>query len=550
VLPPELTSEVSAARFRQEIDLAAHLQHPHVLSVLASGAKGDLLYYIMPYVSGESLRHRLASSGRLPIADAVRILREISDALAYAHRKGIVHRDIKPENILLQEGHALLADFGVARAIDAAREGTLTGTGISVGTPAYMAPEQAAAEPNIDARADLYALGVVGYEMLTGELPFSGSSAQAVLVAQLTAPPPPTVHLRSDTPLGVNAAIARSLAKAPADRFATAEEFRDALDVTIAPTSPRMGWRALVGVGFAALAAVGVAAALRSNRHALVPEALDVNLIAVAPFDVTDTTLKLWHEGMVDVLSRNLDGAGSLHSVSPSVVISRWSGRADPISAVALGRSTGASLAIIGSLIRSGPDSVRAAVSLIDVSSGRTLGDVIDRRDATSRIDQLSDTLSMSLLRALARSRLTGPMQRSSLGTSSLPALKDFLQGEQLYRQSHFDSALVFFQRAVAIDSTFALAFKRASDAIVWGARDPDDLGTGYATRALRYNHGLSPRDSILITLIPRRGSDVALHPGQRVRRPARRLRRAACRCRSLPERSRVVVRARRLAVP
>jgi serine/threonine-protein kinase len=182
VLPAELANEVSATRFRREIEIAARLQHPHILPVLTAGVSGSLLYFIMPYVPGESLRHRLARERQLPMADALRVLREIADALAYAHANGVVHRDVKPENILLESGHAVLADFGIARALlQASTEGSLTATGLGIGTPGYMAPEQAAGERSVDARADVYALAVVGYEMIAGMPPFSGPSAQAVM---------------------------------------------------------------------------------------------------------------------------------------------------------------------------------------------------------------------------------------------------------------------------------------------------------------------------------------------------------------------------------
>src|SRR5213592_585934 len=187
LLPPEFASEVSAARFKQEIELAAHLQHPNILPLLTAGAKDDLLFYVMPFVSGESLRHRLTREGKLPIADAVRILHEMADALAYAHAEGVIHRDVKPENILLLGSHAVLTDFGVARALAEAQSGSrLTGTGVAIGTPAYMSPEQAAGEPQIDARADVYALAVVGYEMLAGFPPFAGRTAQSVIAAHFT----------------------------------------------------------------------------------------------------------------------------------------------------------------------------------------------------------------------------------------------------------------------------------------------------------------------------------------------------------------------------
>src|SRR5712691_5128635 len=230
LLPPEFTSEVSAARFKQEIELAAHLQHPNILPVLTAGAKDDLLFYVMPFVPGESLRHRLTREGRLPVLDAVRILHEIADALAQAHAEGVIHRDIKPENILLLGSHAVLTDFGVARALAESRSGSrLTDTGLALGTPGYMSPEQAAGERHIDARADVYALAVVGYEMLAGFPPFAGPTAQAVIAAHLTATPKPLTDARPDTPPQVANSIARALAKDPNARLRTAAEFRDAI---------------------------------------------------------------------------------------------------------------------------------------------------------------------------------------------------------------------------------------------------------------------------------------------------------------------------------
>src|SRR5512145_3347113 len=239
LLPPERASEVSEARFKQEIELAAHLQHPNILPVLIAGAKDDLLFYVMPFVSGESLRHRLTREGKLPVADAVRILHEVADALAYAHAQGVIHRDIKPENILLLGTHAVLMDFGVALALTEARSGArLTGTGVAVGTPAYMSPEQAAGERNIDARADVYALALVGYEMLAGVPRFAGPTAQVVLAAQIATPPTPLSHVRPDTPPEVANAIAAALAKDPNARLPTAAELRDAIGGAYGQAAP------------------------------------------------------------------------------------------------------------------------------------------------------------------------------------------------------------------------------------------------------------------------------------------------------------------------
>src|SRR5216117_795576 len=201
LLPPEFASEVSEARFKQEIALAAHLQHTNILPVLTAGARDDLLFYVMPFVTGESLRHRMTREGKLPVTDAVRVLHEIADALAYAHAEGVIHRDVKPENILLLGSHAVLTDFGVARALVEARSGgRLTDTGLALGTPGYMSPEQAAGERHVDARADVYALAVVGYEMLAGFPPFAGPTAQAVIAAHFTQTPKPLADLQPLSP--------------------------------------------------------------------------------------------------------------------------------------------------------------------------------------------------------------------------------------------------------------------------------------------------------------------------------------------------------------
>src|SRR2546422_2061893 len=187
VLPPEMAAGVNVERFEREIQLAARLQHPHIVPLLTAGASGDLLYYVMPFISGESLRVKLAREGELPIVETVRILREVVDALAYAHRNGVVHRDIKPDNILLSEGHAVVTDFGVAKAVSASAGGSsLTSLGVALGTPAYMAPEQAAADPHVDHRADIYAVGALAYEMLAGRAPVTAATPQALLAGQST----------------------------------------------------------------------------------------------------------------------------------------------------------------------------------------------------------------------------------------------------------------------------------------------------------------------------------------------------------------------------
>jgi serine/threonine protein kinase len=230
VLPPELTSDVMAARFRRETRVTSRLRHPNILTVITTGVRDGLLYYVMPFISGESLRERMDRERLMPIDESIGILRQIAGALAYAHEQGVIHRDIKPENILLQDGQAILADFGIASALALPGETAhtrLTRTGMTLGTVGYMAPEQSFGDP-VDHRADIYALGVLGHEMLAGSPPFTGATTQAILAANLTQPPPKLEYLRAEVPPRIARAIERALRKAAADRFQTAREFGEA----------------------------------------------------------------------------------------------------------------------------------------------------------------------------------------------------------------------------------------------------------------------------------------------------------------------------------
>src|SRR5580765_7535973 len=229
VLRPELSAVIGADRFVREIQTIAALQHPHILGLIDSGEVNGTAYYVMPFVEGESLRDRLNREKQLPISDAVRIASEAASALDYAHRHGVIHRDIKPENILLHDGQALVADFGIALAVANTGDGRLTETGMSLGTPKYMSPEQAMGERSVDARADVYALGCVVYEMITGEPPFTGATAQAIVAKVLTDAPRPMRDVRRSVPAQVDDAVATALEKLPADRFTSAAAFAAAL---------------------------------------------------------------------------------------------------------------------------------------------------------------------------------------------------------------------------------------------------------------------------------------------------------------------------------
>ena len=289
--PPDVSAGLSVERFRREIQLAARLQHPHIIPLLVAGARGRLLYYTMPFMAGENLRTRLGRTRELPVPEATRILRDVLDALGYAHSKAVVHRDIKPENILLSGNHALVLDFGVFKALANAADSSpgepiLTSTGIALGTPAYMAPEQALADPNVDARADLYALGVVAYEMLAGRTPFPGLSPQQTLGAQVSRKPPDITEFRPEIPPGLAAIIMRCLAKNPADRWQSADELYHALEpftttsgssapATPAPSEPFKWTPQRIAVaagvfGIVVAGLIGSTIAFRGNREALV----------------------------------------------------------------------------------------------------------------------------------------------------------------------------------------------------------------------------------------------------------------------------------------
>ncbi len=277
VLREDLAASMGSTRFLREIEIAAQLQHPHILPLLDSGAADGFLYYVMPYVPGQSLRERLAREGELPVHEAVRLLVEVADALAHAHQMGVVHRDVKPDNIMMSGRHALVTDFGVAKAIsEATGRNTITTLGVAVGTPTYMSPEQASADPHVDHRSDIYSLGVVAYEMLTGRPPFVAATPQQVLAAQVTEAPEPVARRRSAIAPPLEQIVMRCLAKRPADRYQHAEELLHLLEgqatpstgITPTATRPIAGWRAapgrrrwlvpaLAGVAVVAVAAIG-----------------------------------------------------------------------------------------------------------------------------------------------------------------------------------------------------------------------------------------------------------------------------------------------------
>ena len=501
VLRPELAATLGPERFLHEIRIAAGLQHPHILPVFDSGDAAGQLWYTMPYVEGETLRQRLLREKQLPLDEARRIAVQVLSALGYAHAHGVIHRDVKPENILLDGDQAVLADLGIARAMTTVGEDRLTETGLSLGTPSYMSPEQACAEPSLDGRTDLYSLGCVLYEMLAGEPPYTGPTPQAIVARRLVEPPPRLRTIR-DVPESLEQAIHRALARNPADRFATAEQFsRALLDPARSPARRHRlsrRWLAVGGVAAGLVVAVAVGLTLR-QRGAPAP-ALDENLVAVAPIEVLAPRLELWGEGLVDVLSRNLDGAGPLRTVSPALMVHHWRGAGDRAAAVRLGRRTGARWVVLGSLVPAGPDSIRLAATILDARSGGPIGE-IDVRENEARIDRLTDSATVRLIGELGRRLPIGALRQNSLAGVSLPVLRSFLRGEQFYRRTAWDSAMVYFEHAVSLDSGFAIAWRRMNGVRGCGRKGfrGDPLAHEWGLRAGALNRGLAPRDSLLI---------------------------------------------------
>jgi serine/threonine-protein kinase len=508
VLHPELAATLGPERFLREIHLTARLDHPHILPVFDSGEAAGFLWYTMPYVEGESLRERLRHESQLSIEEAVWIAREVAEALDYAHRAGVVHRDVKPENILLSERHARVADFGVARALEAAGTPQLTATGLVVGTPAYMSPEQASAGP-VDARSDVYALGCVLYEMLAGEPPYTGPTPQAVAAKRLADPVPSIRRLREETPETVDRAIRIALAKTSADRFATAGLFGSALGLPDArerdgsspgapgPERRRARRLAVIVLGVAALIALGLALFSRSRPARL---AADERAVMILPFRVAgaDPGLGYLREGMVDLLAAKLTGDGGPRSVDPRTVISAWrragGSTQDDLPegrALELARHLGAGRVIEGSVVGA-PARLVLTAFLARVSGARAPLSV-SMEGPLDSLSSLVDRLTARLLVGEA-----GEAENlANLTTTSLPALRAYLEGRAAYRGGRYSEAVQQFGRALDFDSTFALAGIGLRSAAVWtsaGDEAPRGLALAWAAR-----DRLSKRDRLFL---------------------------------------------------
>jgi TolB-like protein/tetratricopeptide (TPR) repeat protein len=472
VLPPEVAADLSADRFRREIQLAAKLQHPHIVPLLSSGEVNGTPYFTMPFVEGESLRAHLARVGELPIPEAVRILREVASALSYAHKHGVVHRDMKPDNVMLSDEFALVTDFGVGKALSASTKPseaqTLTGLGISLGTPAYMAPEQAIADPSLDHRADIYAFGVMAYEMLTGTLPFAGRSLQATLAAHAIEKPEAIERRRPGIPRALAALIMRCLEKRPADRPQNAGEVLhvlEAVPVAVASSPKVPGRRPLifaVAVAVVVLAAIIVFQGRRRNSAAGDQAAGQLLSVAVLPLANVggDAQDEYFSEGMTDELANALSKLPGLRVASRTSAYA-FKGKKD-IDVGEIGRKLHVQAILEGVVRRSG-DRLRVGAQLTNVSDGLAIwSDTYERR--TSDVFAVQDDIARSIADAL-KLKLGAKaveLSSSSHGTENLEAYDSYLRGRYLWNRrgaANLRKALTYFEESIAKDSGFARAY-------------------------------------------------------------------------------------------
>ncbi len=473
VLRPELAAAVGADRFLREIEVAAQLQHPHILTLIDSGEAAGFLFYVMPFVEDESLSDRMTREGQIGWSDAVQVAREVASALDYAHRQGLVHRDIKPANILLSQGHAVVVDFGIAKAISTSGAAGLTQAGMTLGTPWYMSPEQATGQSDLDGRTDIYALGCVLYEMLCGKPPFDGPTAQAIIAQTISAPVSKLENAPADTPRPLEEQIIKAMAKDPADRYQTAGEFANALRTGTGELAAwRLGGRRWVLPSVIAAAVVVILAALFTRLGTPTSSVVaGADVIAVLPFNVSGASVDYLGEGMVDLLSANLNGVGGIRTVDSRRVISTWTKRGGESGfgldgALAVAREVDAGSVLIGSVVEVG-NSVRFNAELYSVN-----GNEIARAQLDGPADDvltLIDSLSLRLLRAAWRSNEPLPsISVSGITSGSMDAIRAYLRGASFYREGQWDSAVVAFEEAVRHDSTFALAHYHLASSNGW----------------------------------------------------------------------------------
>jgi serine/threonine-protein kinase len=499
---------IGADRFLHEIRVAARLTHPHVLAVHDSGEADGLLYYVMPYVDGETLRVRLDREGALPPADVAHLIRDLAEALAYAHAAGIVHRDLKPENVLLSAGHAVVADFGIAKALVAATQGdahqsALTATGVSLGTPAYMAPEQAVGG-TIDFRADLYALGVLAYEALAGRHPFSARSAQGLVTAHLTETPAPIGELRPGTPPALAALVMQLLAKEPDARPASAAHVLRALEAASPVVTPRTPVGRLVAATLVVVAAaVGYVAWRGAPARDDPPVASST--VAVLPFVNTggDPSDDYFSDGITDELAHALAG---LPGVSVAGRTSSYAFKGKNVAAQEIGRTLDVGAIVSGTVRRAG-GRVRMTAQLVSTADGKVVWDSVYESTAGD-VFAVQDEVTRAVVTALRPlfgergSPRAGPLADGGRGTTDAEAYELYLKGRYHFLErgaGNVTRSIGYYREAIERDPEFARA--HAGLAMAYGVlpiyvHDPSDSATALiaasANRALALDSSIA----------------------------------------------------------
>jgi len=441
ILHPHLALQVGFDRFQREVEIAARLNHPHILSLIDSGESEGLLYYVMPYVQGESLRARLNRERRLPLPDALGIAGDIASALGYAHAQGVVHRDIKPENVMLHEGEAMVADFGIAKALSARDGESLTQTGSTLGTPAYMSPEQASGEHELDGRSDIYSLGCLLHEMLAGEPPYTGPNAQAIIVKRFPEPVPPVRTLRPEVSEEVERALLRAMARAPVERFATASQFAAALTSYSGMLAPPGGPTVV------------------TSQHSAVKS------IAVLPFaDMSpEKDQDYFCEGISEEIINALTKIDALRVASRSSAFA-FKGKSQDIRRV--GEQLSVSTVLEGSVRKAGPR-IRITAQLINVTDGYHLWSERYDRDLED-VFAVQDEIAENIVKAL-RLVLSEDEKRAIEKTraENVEAYEYYLRGRQFVhqlREKGLQFARRMFTRAIEIDPGYARAYAGIAD--------------------------------------------------------------------------------------
>ena len=492
VLPPDLAATVNVERFRREIQLAAKLQHPLIVPVLAAGISEGLPYYTMPFIEGESLRARLARSGELPIQEAARILRDVLSALSYAHEHGVVHRDIKPDNVLLTGNHAVVADFGVAKALSASTNpgSSLTSLGVALGTPAYMSPEQAAADPATDHRADLYAVGAMAYEMLTGHQVFSARSPQAMLAAHAVEKPEPIDKRRPSVPTALSSLVMRSLEKHAADRPQSAGEMLAELEAAVTPSgattphigavkprstdkSDRRGLFTAVGLALVLLTLASSSWYWYDHKTPVVAAAAadTTPSLAVLPFEnLGKSDDAYFADGMAEEISSRLGKLSGLRVIGRQSAKSYANTNKLPTQ---IGKELGVAYLLTGTVrwdrSRVGHNLVKISPALLRASDGAQMWAEPYQNEATG-VFEIQGKVAEQVAQAL-KLRLTEGEQKTltSRPTNNLEAYDYYLRGLALtmgtWDASEFQLAVDYLDRAVSLDSTFATAYATLASA-------------------------------------------------------------------------------------